>query len=193
LGSRIQVLLLKVTHLNSTTKRIIAVLGVTLFAFLLANLLSYFVCSDSSSVSDGYRCYGFPFTVWKEGGIEGSTYFSQAALWADIAVAFFSFALALLLRLRLFSWPSTIVIVVLALCALFLNSRFRGAWFDGGYGFPLLWYRQTDIDSPNTGFRLGGLIADILVLVIVFRAAAYLFKPNRNRPPASSATPVSPM
>jgi len=36
---------------------------------------------------DGFHCYGFPFLVWSEGGIAGTSEFSRAALWGNLAVA----------------------------------------------------------------------------------------------------------
>jgi hypothetical protein len=140
---------------------------------------------------DGYRCFGFPALVWKQGGIGGTTYFSQTALWANIAVAAFCSTLAALLRIRAFSWRSIVVIVALAMAAIYLNFRFRGQWFEGGYGFPLLWYKQADVDLPDTGFRFGGFVVDVLVIVIVFKAVAHFLKSEPHDSSVSPETPIS--
>lgn len=58
-----------------------------LLAFGLVNGVSYFLRSDSGRVMDGFRSFGFPFMVWKEGGIAGISEFRQAALLGNIAVA----------------------------------------------------------------------------------------------------------
>jgi hypothetical protein len=43
---------------------------------------------------DGFRCYGFPFLIWSEGGIAGIYRFSHVALWGNIAIAVLASALA---------------------------------------------------------------------------------------------------
>ena len=67
-------------------KRFITVFVSGLLAFGLANVVSYFVrCSPK--LMDGFRCFGFPFLVWSEGGIAGTSEFSRAALWNNIYAA----------------------------------------------------------------------------------------------------------
>jgi len=61
--------------------------SLVLFAFGLANVVSYFVRTDGSGAADAIRRAGFPFLVWEEGGLSHRHSFSQLALWGDIAVA----------------------------------------------------------------------------------------------------------
>jgi hypothetical protein len=75
-------------------KRFAIIFLIGLLAFGLANGVSYFLRSDSTRVMDGFRSFGFPFMVWREGGIAGISEFSQAALLGNIAVAAMLSALA---------------------------------------------------------------------------------------------------
>ena len=70
-------------------RRFTTILFSGLLAFSFANGLSYFLRSDSSRIMDGFRCFGFPFMVWREGGVAGISEFRQAALLGNIAVAVF--------------------------------------------------------------------------------------------------------
>ena len=75
-------------------KRFATIFVFGLLAFGLANGVSYFLRSDSARVMDGFRSFGFPFMVWREGGIAGISESRQLALLGNIAVAVLWSALA---------------------------------------------------------------------------------------------------
>jgi hypothetical protein len=75
-------------------KRFATIFILGLLAFGLANGISYYLRSDSARVMDGFRSFGFPFMVWREGGFAGISEFRQSALFGNIGVAVLLNALA---------------------------------------------------------------------------------------------------
>ena len=79
---------------------------------------------------------------------------------------------------RLFSWISLIPMLLLASMATVLNLRFRGAWYEGGHGFPFRWHRQTDLvvnDSPHS-YSIPALVLDIGVALVVILTLGWLIE-----------------
>ncbi len=60
--------------------------------------------------------------------------------------------------------------LALAVVATLLNLRSRGAWFEGGQGFPLRWHKWTDFvqdgASPST-YHMPALLLDLGIAFVV--------------------------
>jgi len=68
-----------------------------------------------------------------------------------------------------FGWASAIVMLGGSVFAIRMIMAYRGAWFEGGLGYPFVWHWWRDFasnDDPFFGYRWTVLAADIVVWVV---------------------------